>query len=195
MNGMMIKLPEEFKLMKQETQKDELFPDHANIYAYRTANTEAFAIAGRIEQQNAKLFDDVEAFKNGLISLLKENEGFIKVDSGITANGERYSYYIKKHVVAEGSLKNRTLYVSNMNIEIDDTIWLVEFCFYETGEIGFREHFVKKVFNTWYEDPRELMFGKGIPMDISEQEYYDDIFPEHPLSEIRKLLKYVVANN
>ena len=98
--------------MKQETQNEEIFPDHANIYAYRTEDTSAVAIVGRVERQHAMPFDDIEAIKNSLSSLLKEDEGLIKADSGITGNGERYIYYIKKHVAADEVLNNGTAYIA-----------------------------------------------------------------------------------
>ena len=40
----------------------------------------------------------------------------------------------------------------------------------------------------WFEDPYDPNYKGGILMNKSEEEQYDDEFPEHPLSVIRKML-------
>lgn len=45
----------------------------------------------------------------------------------------------------------------------------------------------------WFRDPYDPTFTKGTVMNQSEEEIYDATFPNHPLSEARKLMRIVEA--
>ena len=54
MNDMLIKLPKYFNHLKPETQNDEIFPDHANLYAYKTEDTSAI-VMGNIKSKSVQI--------------------------------------------------------------------------------------------------------------------------------------------
>jgi hypothetical protein len=44
-------------------------------------------------------------------------------------------------------------------------------------------------------DPYDEKFDRGILMNLSEKREYDYSFPNHPLSEMRRLIDYIIDNN
>ena len=49
--------------------------------------------------------------------------------------------------------------------------------------------------NGWFCDPYDPDYKKGFRMNLSEKPGLDEMFPEHPLSVARALVKYVINNN
>ena len=47
----------------------------------------------------------------------------------------------------------------------------------------------------WKRDPFDTGREKGFLMEWTEEEKYDGLVPYHPLSEMRRFLKYVIENN
>ncbi len=47
----------------------------------------------------------------------------------------------------------------------------------------------------WSVDPYCPDSKKGVPMNLSEQERFDEVFPAHPLSELRRFVQFFVAEN
>ena len=47
----------------------------------------------------------------------------------------------------------------------------------------------------WFKDPYDKNYKKGILMNLSENMEYDAMFPQHPLSETRNFIKYIIENN
>ena len=47
----------------------------------------------------------------------------------------------------------------------------------------------------WARDPYDETFTKGFLMNMSEDEKYDKHFPDHPLSELRRLKDFILQNN
>ena len=76
----------------------------------------------------------------------------------------------------------------------------VDAFFGEEGTIGMRDAAVmakyeKKPPEDWMEDPYDKQYLKGIRMNKSENALYDSLFPNHPLSQARMFLRYIVENN
>ena len=44
-------------------------------------------------------------------------------------------------------------------------------------------------------DPYDETYNKGLRMNLAEKEEYDVVFPEHPLSEARNLVKIIIEKN
>ena len=47
----------------------------------------------------------------------------------------------------------------------------------------------------WTSDPYDPFFTFGVLMNRSEQAQYDNLFPRHPLSELRRFVRKVVVEN
>ena len=65
----------------------------------------------------------------------------------------------------------------------DTTIW----------ELARREGIVSSGDNSkWCFDPYDKNLKRPYLMNLSEKEKYDEIFPDHPLSQCRKFVKLIV---
>ena len=51
---------------------------------------------------------------------------------------------------------------------------------------------VEDIFGGWTRNPYDESVKDGALMNLSEQEEYDEMFPEHPLSMCRKFVKCIV---
>jgi hypothetical protein len=77
--------------------------------------------------------------------------------------------------------------------------------FEERGETGKREtmiyevaqkkDLIKSISEGWSCDPYDKNFTRGVLMNLSEQREYDSYFFTHPLTEMRRLIKYIIENN
>ena len=47
----------------------------------------------------------------------------------------------------------------------------------------------------WKRDPYDANRENGILMNWTEDEKFDPLFPNHPLSEMRRFVKFVIENN
>ena len=62
-------------------------------------------------------------------------------------------------------------------------------------EYARRENLVTETGKGWFKDPYDENYTKGLVMNLSEDRKYDYSFPKHPLSELRKLIAYIIENN
>lgn len=53
----------------------------------------------------------------------------------------------------------------------------------------------KVIFENWKRDPYDYEYSKGILMNYSEMEAFDEDYPNHPLSRIRIVLKDIISLN
>ncbi len=90
---------------------------------------------------------------------------------------KKYSYVIKIQAQEAGMTGMRDNIIANQLMQ--EGIISVD----ETGYTG------------WFEDPYDPNFegGAGVLMNKSEATQYDEMFPEHPLSQCRKLMKEIAA--
>ena len=47
----------------------------------------------------------------------------------------------------------------------------------------------------WTCDPYDSTFQKDLLMNLSEEQFYDRYFPNHPLTKCRELIKFIKENN
>lgn len=170
-----------------------------------------FAMSGilmswNVTEEESLPFDTEEAIRS-FHSDMPDNMGLILVKSGLTPKGNRYVYAVRKMMILdeEGNQDGPTDYELNFNIRIDGRIHFINGSFQETEEMrGFRGTLgtltygsseLKLKTDEWTRDPYDPEFKTGFLMDWQEDEKYDDMFPYHPLSELRRFTKYVVEHN
>lgn len=170
-----------------------------------------FAMSGIImswpvTQEESLPFDTEETIKR-YHEDIGDNVGLISVKSGLTPKGNRYVYAIRKMYILddEGNQKGPIDYELNLNIRINGRIHFMNGSFQATEELqgirdalstltyGSRE--LKLDVDKWTKDPYDPDFKEGALMNWQEDEKYDGLFPYHPLSELRRFVKYVVENN
>lgn len=156
-------------------------------------------------------YDSVQSVIDDLHENLDENRGIIEVENGITKNGYKYIYNITK-------MKNESgfgvSYILNMNIKVKDKDYFINGSYDEEGMTGMRDAIGMELFtrqlkeqrpnadvsfeiirNSFYCDPYDNDFKKGFLMNASEKESMDSLFPEHPLSQVRKYVQWIIENN
>ena len=137
---------------------------------------------------------------------MDDNVGLICVRSGYTRKGTRYVYAIRKiRCFDEEKEVKYTDYTLNFNIRINGIIYFINGSFHSTGEVGGTRYPLDVLRNgsselkleseEWQKDPYDETFTKGFLMDWTEDEKYDGMFPDHPLSELRRFVNYVIENN
>ncbi len=137
-----------------------------------------------------------------------ENLGLISAKCGLTPKGNRYAYTIRKMLFfdEEGKPKGPLDYELNLNIRVNGKIHFINGSFQPTEELeGLRESALEIMecgsselrlsAERWIKDPYDASYNKGILMTWDEDEKYDGLFPLHPLSEVRRFVKYVIENN
>lgn len=175
-------------------------------FGKRTDQMSAVIISFPVTAQEAMNFDGVPQIIDDLHSNMPENQGIIAVKSGFTKNGNKYIYILKK--VSIGSDNGMSLgmdYELNFNIKLDGEIQFLQGSFQEIGTTGMRdtsmyilakkEKIVGDDFEGWFKDPYDSEFKKGLCMNLSEKEKYDAMFPNHPLSQARYFINYVIDHN
>ncbi|WP_442265972.1 hypothetical protein ACSIGC_17035 [Tenacibaculum sp. ZS6-P6] len=95
-------------------------------------------------------------------------------------------------------------YLSSYTIPFKDYSFVIKIQAPEVGVSGVRDsvifnkllakgevNFVDEGIENWFYDPYDATITDGIRMNKSEQEIYDEEFPEHPLSVSRKLFRQI----
>lgn len=197
-NELLINIPTDFQKM------NTLPEDPANSVAYgkQTQSSKCFLMMFPINNQNAMPYGNEKAVIDGIHGALADGQGLVEVKSGITKNQKRYIYSIVKSKLEPSGMQ----YILTMHIEMNDHSINIQSYFDEAGMTGFRDtSIMNKMINEgkitppnmdgWFKDPYDENYKKGLLMNLSENVEYDAMFPQHPLSETRNFIKYVVENN
>lgn len=191
-------IPTEF--MKMNSMPED--PVNSLCYGKETSLSTGFLIMYPIDVHLAMPFDNIETVINGIHSTLDEKQGLIEVRTGITKNQRKYVYTIIKSQLNPDGIQ----YSLTMNIDMVDYIIDIKSYFDEKGITGQRESVIMEKMirdgkitlpniDGWMRDPYDSNYKKGLLMNLSEQSMFDEMFPQHPLSETRNLIKYIIENN
>ncbi len=95
-------------------------------------------------------------------------------------------------------------YVWSYTIPFVSCSFVLKITSQEIGTTGMREAVIvsdlmssgekkitKEGIEGWFEDPYAPEFSEGTPMNMAEQEKYDERFPDHPLSLAREMMKQI----
>lgn len=178
-------------------------PENSVVYGYGTGNADCFAIVYPLPAEQSMTLDGKERMINGIRQCLQDNQGLIEVEEGKTALGQPYLYTIVK------TLKNPGVqYVMTMHLAYPETTIHVQGVFNEEGTTGMRDAVVYAMLSNegkvkitdvgiegWSQDPYDPAYKKGVCMNCSEQAAYDELFPQHPLSEARRFAAELIRLN
>ena len=195
---MNLNIPQEFKKMNSmpEDQKD------SSAFEKQTASSNCFLMIYPIDNQKAMPYENEKAVIDGIHGALTDVQGLVEVKTGTTKNQKRYVYSIVKSKLEPSGVQ----YILTMHIDMQDYTINVQAFFNEKGITGGRDTAImnkmineEKIalpnLNGWLKDPYDENYKRGLLMNLSEQPQYDTLFPEHPLSEARRFIEYVVESN
>ena len=178
--------------------------DPANSICYGKQNQSCryLVMVYPIAKEKSMPFGNENAVINGIHGALAEDQGLIEVKSGVTKNQKQYIYSIVKSKLKPSGMQ----YILTMHINMNDHSIKVQAYFDEIGVTGYRDSTImNKMINDgviippnmdgWFNDPYDSSYKKGLLMNVSESARYDTMFPQHPLSEMRSFVNYIVENN
>lgn len=195
-------MPDDLQRLKSLPEDPEgLIP-----YGKQTEQATCFMMVQPISSEELMPFDDNQAIIDGIHQCLAEHQGLVEVNNGKTKRGLSYVYSIVKslkqpHGVTYFLTMHITNYEQAISIRGDfDEIGttgirdanVFEFC-RQKGYVAFDEEYQKYV--GWTQDPYDENFSKGALMNLSEDPAFDDAFPEHPLSQLRKTIALIIESN
>ena len=163
-----------------------------------TPNAQCFALVFPIDEGRAMPFNNNWEIINGIHRSLAENQALIEVNSGCDKDGVKYVYSIIKTLQEQQVVQ----YFARVNIKTATDYFEANAFFDETGTTGFRDatvyEYVKRQYPEdeiqWMKDPYDDTFQQPYLMNISELEQFDEMFPDHPLSQARRFIRLLVAN-
>ena len=201
---MLIKIKEKYfdiedNYMKMESMPDD--PANSAVYGLETDGAAVFALFYPVEKGQAMPFDKPDYVITGLRGALSEDQGIIKADAGKTRRGNKFIYsIIKTRLEPSGVQYNLTLH-----IDLGDDVIGIRCFADERGTTGIRDNIIfnnaleEKIvdddMNGWMCDPYDRAYKKGFLMNFSEQDTFDKLFPDHPLSVLRSFITYFIEHN
>lgn len=208
-----VKIPEEYDRIDTMKIPDVGVPENTFGYTIATGNATGIVLCYPVSAESAMPFDEPNKLIDFLHDSMNDNQGIIEVQNGDCKNGGKYVYYLMKYRRSADNIMLGGGYQLNFNFIIDDTIYFISGSFDEAGITGMRDSTAYALIlnakrdagdeidvetfmeNGWFRDPYDPDYKKGFLMNLSEKPELDELFPEHPLSVARALVKFVVENN
>lgn len=168
-----------------------------------------------VTSEQAMDYDDVEDTITSIRQYLTEDSGIVECKNGVTKKGHKYIYNIQKmRCSEEGMLTPEVSYNLNFNVNVDGIDYFINGNYGEIGMTGMRdsmgftmfqnavkqqnpdeEYTTEDIMQMFFKDPYDENYKEGFLMNISENDFLDEEFPDHPLSMLRKYVQWVIENN
>ncbi len=180
-----------------------------------TDSCKAIIFSWIVPTQDAMYYDSSDETIKLFRTQVNDNCGIIECKNGVTKKGNKYIYNLWKMRIDTGEETAPDIsYNLNINIKVGDDDYFINSNFAEEGMTGMRDsygyitfqQFLKQkhpdkaitseeVLEQFYFDPYDKDIKTGFLMNVSEAELFDEKFPNHPLSEARKYIKWIIENN
>ena len=202
-----LKIPNEYQLINEDFPEMGFPTREGKVFGIRAEEFSAIILECIVPEQVAMNFDDSQSIIDDFHNDMPENAGLVESGHGKTNNMNKYVYYIMKHGINDDESSHLgNEYTMNMNVKKHDDIYFVQSSFVEQGITGVRESVIlnamvdeygslENAWEHWSQDPYDATYSSGFLMNMSEDEVYDKLFPNHPLSRARKLVEYILDNN
>ena len=193
----MIKIPNYLERLKPLPED----PPYKEIYGFWGENFNAIVELFPVQNQLMVMPYDEQELIDGIHSSLAEDQGLIKVERTKTKEGNEFIYSIIKTYMGP---KDGIQYFLRLQMLMKNKFYELCGFFNEYGITGYREATIfakyreekkENNMNGWTCDPYDSLFQKGNLMNLSEEQYYDRLFPKHPLTKCRELIEFVKNNN
>lgn len=190
--------------LKSKDAKELGLPKDAQLYALNSENCNAILLRMLATEDSA-----IPRSEDAIIDLLRNTldgeSGIIEVGCGTTENGNEYAFDLFKRHITDMDPIGVVDYTLNINVWKDGDIHFINGSFQENGMTGMRDTTVYEIYRKkgyfqndqhdgWNRDPYDSKCKEGFLMNLSEQKEFDDMFPDHPLSEARELIDFIITN-
>ena len=177
-------------------------PPNSVVYEKDTQVSTCILMFFFIEKSQAMPFNDDQSIIDCLHNIIGDEQGIIEVKSGDTARGIPFVYTVVKTLKKPSGVQ----YTLTLQLDFGTYVLNLQGQFGEEGFTGMRDAAIWEYAmregiisstdrSRWSADPYCPDFKKGVPMNLSEQERFDEVFPTHPLSELRRFVQFFVAEN
>ena len=199
--------PEEIITLEMPKEYDTLAalpedPEGAISYGKDTSNAMCFVQSFPMDAKDCMPMNDIKPIVDGIHNSLADNQGIVEIVNGKTKYDKQYVYSIVKSSREPHGMN----YILTMHIVKHDKSLCIRGQFEERGmtgqrdafvyEYARRENIVKEIGGEgWFEDPYDKDFTRGLRMNLSENRKFDRSFPDHPLSQLRTLIAFIIENN
>lgn len=137
---------------------------------------------------------------DGIHQNLDETQGLIECDIRKTNTGGNAVYSIIKNKMHPSGVQ----YFLRMHVMNERGNFEIDLFADEKGLTGWRDTSVYELLmrknkgirvDGWNKDPYDSNYKKGFLMNLSEDKRFDELFKNHPLSEIRRMVEFFINNN
>ncbi len=151
-------------------------------------------------------FDDPRQLADSIRRNMDSASGIVEAANGVTAGGRAYIYSIVKHRIytpGGSGIRRGTEYRLELSVKYGSAAQTVSGVFREE-EPGKREAEILTAWrdrpheddgDVWASDPYDPFWKRGYLMTLAEYAEYDALYPDHPLSVVRGLVKYIAEHN
>lgn len=171
-------------------------PENSIPFAAQTEHASCFVLITPVDYSKSLPRTQADLI-DGIRKFLKDNQGFIKVETG-----NDYVYSIIKNLKDPSGVQYTLTYQKFCK----DFIINIQGFFEESGMTGLRDSTIFSImknesvfgseedpFEGWAQDPYDENNKIGARMNLSEKEEFDEKFPEFPLSLCREFINTVVG--
>lgn len=176
-------------------------PPDSVVFGTETDTMRCVIMLFPIELDKTMPYEKQKKVIDSIHQCLNDGQGLIEVETGKTKNGLKFVYSIVKTKLEQfGVQYTLRAHVDHPNGPIE----ILAF-FEESGTTGLRDSVVYTIarkqnlvdqnMKGWMKDPYTPSYNKGLLMNLSEQRKFDQHFPGHPLTELRKYIDFFIENN
>ncbi|RSX53042.1 hypothetical protein [Bifidobacterium samirii] len=176
-------------------------PPEMTAFAGQTGQAACVVFLQPIPPDRSMPFGDERAVVDGIHRTLAGDQGLIEVVGGTADSGRSVMWSIVKTVSQEDGVQ----YGLTLHLDCAGFVVQVQAFASEVGVTGIREAqvyefarqhgWVDEHGHGWARDPYDDGYGRGVLMNLSEDDGFDDSFPEHPLSVVRAFVSAFVGCN
>lgn len=191
----LLNLPLEYKVLEKFPED----PMYSVNYGKNTSNCVSFIQSHPMSARRTMDYYNVQKIINGIHQSLGDNQALIEVKAGKTNHNRQYVYSIVKTKDEPSGVQ----YFMLMHVAYEDIAINVNGHFIEAGMTGMRDTMIWELArreglasstdnSKWMFDPYDKTLKRPYLMNLSEKEEYDEMFPDHPLSQCRKFVKLTI---
>lgn len=190
----LLNLPIEYKVIDKIPED----PMYSVNYAKSTSNCISIIQSFPMCARHTMDYYNVQKIIKGIHQSLGEKQALIEVKAGKTNHNRQYVYSIVKTLGEPSGVQ----YFMLMHVAYEDIAINVNGHFIEAGMTGTRDTMIWEMScregivsfedkSKWMFDPYDKTMHRPYMMNLSEKEEYDELFPDHPLSQCRKFVKLI----
>ena len=192
-----IKLPRIYKKLASSIED----PIDSECFGARTNDYAVIVMTFPADKQFAMPYDDLQTVIDSIRGNLSKEQAIVEVKGGVTDDNKKYAYSLVKNVTDATGVN----YIAMIHIDEENTTSFIQIQAGSPSNSNVRE---KEIFEKlkkdgvikdrkegWAADPYDSNYKNDTLKNLSDNEEYDELYPDSPLSKIRELINFIIENN